>query len=165
MYIKVSDLCLIVLGALIFIAILYLISVLKKLSSFIDNLNNFFSKNSKSLNVSISNIKTITDNFKDISEAVTDTTADALIAKDNIKDNINTIRDIINIILKVSSYFIPILFFTFSASSLPAILSIRLKIISISPITLDPSMILPLSIKLSEISIFSFMYFLSSISI
>lgn len=103
MYIKVSDLCLIVLGALIFIAILYLISVLKKLSSFIDNLNNFFAKNSKSLNVSISNIKTITDNFKDISEAVTDTTADALIAKDNIKDNINTIRDIINIILNVFS--------------------------------------------------------------
>ena len=103
MYIKVSDLCLIVLGALIFIAILYLISVLKKLSSFIDNLNNFFSKNSKSLNVSISNIKTITDHFKDISEAVTDTTADALIAKDNIKDNINTIRDIINIILNVFS--------------------------------------------------------------
>ena len=103
MYIKVSDLCLIVLGALIFIAILYLIYVLKKLSSFIDNLNNFFSKNSKSLNVSISNIKTITDNFKDISEAVTDTTADALIAKDNIKDNINTIKDIINIILNVFS--------------------------------------------------------------
>ena len=103
MYIKVSDLCLIVLGALIFIAILYLISVLKKLSSFIDNLNNFFSKNYKSLNVSISNIKTITDNFKDISEAVTDTTADALIAKDNIKDNINTIKDIINIILNVFS--------------------------------------------------------------
>ena len=103
MYIKVSDLCLIVLGALIFIAILYLISVLKKLSSFIDNLNNFFSKNSKSLNVSISNIKTITDNFKDISEAVTDKTADALIAKDNIKDNINTIKDIINIILNVFS--------------------------------------------------------------
>ena len=103
MYIKVSDLCLIVLGALIFIAILYLISVLKKLSSFIDNLNNFFSKNSKSLNVSISNIKTITDNFKDISEAVTDTTADALIAKDNIKDNINTMKDIINIILNVFS--------------------------------------------------------------
>lgn len=103
MYIKVSDLCLIILGALIFIAILYLISVFKKLSSFIDNLNNFFEKNSKSLNTSISNVKVITDNFKDVSEAVTDTTADALIAKENIKDNINTIKDIVNIILNVFS--------------------------------------------------------------
>lgn len=101
MYIKVSDLCLIVIGALVFIAILYLISVLRKLSSLIDNVNNFFSKNSDNLNTSIDNIKDITDNVRDISEAVTDSTADALIVKENLKDNINTLKDIINIIFSV----------------------------------------------------------------
>ena len=101
MYIKVLDLCHIVIGALVFIAILYLISVLRKLSSLIDNVNNFFAKNSNNLNASINNIKYITDNVKDISEAVTDSTADALIVKENLKDNINTLKDIINIIFSV----------------------------------------------------------------
>ena len=101
MYIKVSDLCLIVIGALVFIAILYLISVLRKLSSLIDNVNNFFANNSDNLNTSINNIKDITDNVKYISEAVTDSTADALIVKENLKDNINTLKDIINIIFSV----------------------------------------------------------------
>lgn len=101
MYIKVSDLCLVVIGALVFIAILYLISVLRKLSSLIDNVNNFFVKNSDNLNTSIDNIKYITDNVKDVSDAVTDSTADALIVKENLKDNINTLKDIINIIFSV----------------------------------------------------------------
>ena len=101
MYIKVSDLCLIVIGALVFIAILYLISVLRKFSSLIDNVNNFLTKNSDNLNASIDNIKDITNNIKDVSEAVTDSTADALIIKENLKDNINTLKDIINIILNV----------------------------------------------------------------
>lgn len=101
MYIKVSDLCLIVIGALVFIAILYLISVLRKFSSLIDNVNTFFANNSYNLNTSIDNIKNITDNVKDISEAVTDSTADALIAKENLKDDINTLRDIISIISSV----------------------------------------------------------------
>ena len=101
MYIKVSDLCLIVIGALVFIAILYLISVLRKFSSLIDNVNNFLTKNSDNLNASIDNIKDITNNIKDVSEAVTDSTADALIIKENLKDNITTLKDIINIILNV----------------------------------------------------------------
>lgn len=101
MYIKVTDLCFIIIGALVFIAILYLISVLKKFSLLLDNLNNFFKKNSDNLDTSMNNIKDITNNVKDISEAVTDTTADALIARDNLKDNINTIKDIFNIICSV----------------------------------------------------------------
>ena len=101
MYIKVSDLCIIILGVFVFIVILYLISVSRKFSSLIDNVNNFLTKNSDNLNASIDNIKDITNNIKDVSEAVTDSTADALIIKENLKDNITTLKDIINIILNV----------------------------------------------------------------
>lgn len=83
------------------IALVYLIITLVKVGKLLTNINNFFEKNENNLDATITNIKEISDNFKDVSEVVTETTADAIVMKESILENLSSISDIIAIILNV----------------------------------------------------------------
>lgn len=108
MYVSIKDLFLAILylvamGALVYfmVGINHLIKTLKNINSLIDknktSVNDFCNKLP---NIS-SNIEEISDNIKDISEVATEVTADAIVAKENIVNNYETIKDIINIVLGI----------------------------------------------------------------
>lgn len=108
MYISIEDLFLVLLGILGGVALVYLIITLVKLGKLITNMNDILSSNRnnidklcESLPVVSKNIIEISDNIKDVSEVVTETTAEVIVAKDNITSNIGTIKDILNIVLAI----------------------------------------------------------------
>lgn len=101
MYIRVSDLGIILLVLLVACALIYFIYTLRKVCKLIDNANVLLEVNKDNLNNTLSNVKEITDNVKDISDVATDVTAEAIVAKESITNNIQTIKDIINIVIGI----------------------------------------------------------------
>lgn len=108
MYIDLSSLFWGFIGVLGAVAIVFLIIALYKLTKLIDNLNSLILTNKTSIDKLCStlpqaadNIVELSDNLKDVSEVVTATTADVIVAKENITSNFETVKDIIDIIVKV----------------------------------------------------------------
>ncbi|WP_238885184.1 DUF948 domain-containing protein [Clostridium sp. YIM B02551] len=84
-----------------FVAIIYLIFVLRKLIQVLSNVNSILESNKGSMTNIIKNMADITDNVKDVSEVVTETTADVIVAKENISEYINIFKDILFLIKNV----------------------------------------------------------------
>jgi len=85
-----------------------LIIVLRNISKFVINLNEVISENKKNINILCNDLPKISekctsicDNVNDISEVITETTAEVVVAKENITGNIETIKDILNIIVSI----------------------------------------------------------------
>lgn len=49
------------------------------------------------------NVNDVCDNLKDVSDVITETTADVIVAKDNLFSNFEVIKEILNIIVSVFS--------------------------------------------------------------
>ena len=88
-----------ILGTALIVAIVYLILTLKKLSTLLDNLNSILDSNKENLNKTSNNIADITGNVKDISDVATEATADILVARDSLVNNLVIFKDILTIIL------------------------------------------------------------------
>ena len=100
MYIEIHDLFFGIIGIAGVIAIIYLIIVLHKFSNLISNINNLIVSNKENIDKLCGDIPEITENLKDVSEVITETTADVIVAKDNLLSNVEVIKDIMNNILK-----------------------------------------------------------------
>lgn len=103
MYIEVADLFQGIIGIAAIAAIIYLIIVLHKFSTLITSINGLIVSNKENIDKLCSDIPEITENLKNVSEVITETTADVIVAKDNLFSNIEIIKDIMNIILSVFS--------------------------------------------------------------
>ena len=103
MYISVSSLFLGIISILAIVAIIYLIITLHKFSTLITSLNKVITSNKNNIDKLCSDLPEITDNLKDVSAVITETTADVIVAKDSLLNNIEIIKDIMNIILSIFS--------------------------------------------------------------
>lgn len=108
MYINIKDLFLAILYLVGIGSLIYFIIMVNQLTKTLKNINFLIDRNKTSINKfcdklpNISNnIEEISDNVKDISEVATEVTADAIVAKESIVSNYETIKDIINIILGI----------------------------------------------------------------
>ena len=82
-------------------ALIYLIITLVNLIKVLKNVNSLIEQNKKNLDTTLDNVAHISENAKDISDVVTETTADVIVAKENLTSQLDTVKDIINIILSV----------------------------------------------------------------
>ena len=110
MYINLFDLFWLVIGIIGAVALIYFIITLSKFGKLLTNINDLLSENKKNIDklckdlpIVTENAIEISDNLKDVSAVVTEATADALVAKDNLVNNIDTIKDILSIFLSVFS--------------------------------------------------------------
>lgn len=106
MYIDLSIL-LSILGA---VALVLLIMNLVKLFKIVSRFNGILQKNEKNINNVLAelpkasnNAAEISDNIKIVTEVITETTASAIKAKENINDYVTIIKDILTIIKEVFS--------------------------------------------------------------
>lgn len=90
------------------VAIVYLIMTLNKVLKLITNVNSILEQNKDNLNQTISDLPSIANNvndacqnIKDISDVATETTADLIVAKENLTSNVETITEIAKIISQV----------------------------------------------------------------
>lgn len=90
------------------IAIVYLILILNKVLKLVSNINSLLDQNKDNLTKTIKDLPKIADNvndacqnIKDISDVATETTADLIVAKENIESNVETIKEIAKIINQV----------------------------------------------------------------
>ena len=83
------------------IALIYLILALRKLIMLIDTINTTLKDNKTNLDSTIQNLNGISENVKDIIDVAVETTAEAIVMKDGIVNQLDTIKDIINIIVGV----------------------------------------------------------------
>ncbi|MFR5264213.1 hypothetical protein [Clostridium sp.] len=90
--INVFDFFWLVIGILGAICLVYLIVLLFNITKLVKNINNILLENKKDLTKSIENLHEVSDNVKDISNVLTETTAEALIVKDNISNQINSFK-------------------------------------------------------------------------
>jgi ABC-type transporter Mla subunit MlaD len=110
MYISLGDLFWVVIGIAGFVALVYLIITLSKFGKLLTSVNDLLSQNRKNIDklckdlpLVTENALEISDNLKDVSAVVTEATAEAIVAKDNLVNNIDTIKDILAIVLSVFS--------------------------------------------------------------
>jgi ABC-type transporter Mla subunit MlaD len=110
MYISLCDLFWAVIGLVGVIALIYFIITLSKIRKLVANINDLLSENSKDITklckdlpIVTRNAIDISDNLKDVSAVVTEATANAIVTKDSLVNNIDTIKDILSIILSVFS--------------------------------------------------------------
>ncbi|MCQ2969695.1 MAG: hypothetical protein MJ191_06230 [Clostridium sp.] len=108
MYIDLSLLLNVVLSLLgiatLILLIIFLIKFIRLISNInllIDNNKNSISKTCRDLPVISKNTIEITDNVKGITDVATEATAEAIVAKDNLLSNYETIKDIINIVASI----------------------------------------------------------------
>ena len=108
MTINVETLFGVLVGFIGAIALVFLILLLNNLIKLVKNINKLVEENTKSVTEVCENLPSITknvgeitDNVKDISEVATEFTAEAVVAKDNIVNNYDTVKEIINIIASV----------------------------------------------------------------
>ena len=108
MYISLSHLFGIVLGLLGITVLVLLILFLIKIIKLVSNINSLIDNNKKNISETCSylhaitqNAIEITDSVKGIADVATEATAEAIVAKDNILANVETVKDIINIILSI----------------------------------------------------------------
>lgn len=83
------------------IALVYLIITLMNVIKVLKNVNLLLEENKKNLNTTLDNVAHISENAKDISDVVTETTADVIVAKENLTGQLETVKDIVNIIIGV----------------------------------------------------------------
>ncbi|EGT3617394.1 hypothetical protein FHH43_14390 [Clostridium perfringens] len=90
------------------VAIIYLILTLNKVVKLISNINSILEQNKDNLNKTIQDLPTIANNvndtcqnIKDISDVATETTAELIVAKENIESNVETVREIAKIINQI----------------------------------------------------------------
>lgn len=110
MYISLFDLFWAVIGLIGVVALIYFMITLSRLGKLANNINDLLSENKKNIGklckdlpIVTGNAIEISDNLKDVSAVVTEATADAIVAKDSLVNNIDTIKDILSIILSVFS--------------------------------------------------------------
>ncbi|MBE6049256.1 MAG: hypothetical protein E7214_00980 [Clostridium sp.] len=110
MYISLSALFLSVLGIVGFATLVYLLILIHRFTKLITNLNRLVTRNYNNINKmcdklpAISeNVNDVCDNLKDVSDVITETTADVIVAKDNLFSNFEVIKEILNIIVSVFS--------------------------------------------------------------
>lgn len=90
------------------VAIVYLILTLNKILKLISNINSLLDQNKDNLNKTIqdlpaiaNNVNNTCQNIKDISDVATETTAELIVAKENIESNVEIVKEIIKIINQV----------------------------------------------------------------
>lgn len=90
------------------VAIVYLILTLNKVLKLVSNINSLLDQNKDNLTKTINDLPTIANNvndacqnIKDISDVATETTADLIVAKENIESNVETVKEIAKIINQV----------------------------------------------------------------
>lgn len=90
------------------IALVYFILFLRHARKFFIEVNDLISTNKdemeyflKDLPVVTRNMKQASEQIKDVTEVVTETTADFLIAKDNVKSNVELVSEVLMIVKKV----------------------------------------------------------------
>jgi len=110
MYISLYSLFWGVIGIIGAVALIYIIITLSKFGKVLTNINDLVSQNRtnidklfKDLPIVSGNAIEISDNLKDVSAVVTEATAEAIVAKDNLVNNIDIFKDVLNIILSVFS--------------------------------------------------------------
>lgn len=108
MYISLELFFKIIVFILLISMIVYGIIVLFKLNKLISNVSTLIESNKKNIQntcndlpVITKNVCEITENFKDISEVATEFTADAIVTKENIVNNYEILKNILNIIKSV----------------------------------------------------------------
>ncbi|MGL4453356.1 MAG: hypothetical protein ACRCTZ_19510 [Sarcina sp.] len=89
------------LGIIAAIALIYIIITLINLIKVLKNVNLLLIDNKKNLDTTLDNVAHISENAKDISDVVTETTADVIVAKENLTGQLETVKDIVNIIVGV----------------------------------------------------------------
>lgn len=110
MYISLSALFWGFIGIIGAVALIYIIITLSKLGKLLTNINDLLNQNRKNIDklfkdlpIVTENAIEISDNLKDVSAVVTEATADAIVAKDNLVNNIDILKDILGILLSVFS--------------------------------------------------------------
>lgn len=103
MYISLYDLFWAIVGIIGVTALIYAIIVLQRLAKLISSVDEIVSSNKSNINKLCNDLPAISDNIKDVSEVVTEVTAEAIAAKDSLASNLGTVKDIINIIISVFS--------------------------------------------------------------
>lgn len=83
------------------IAVIYLIIVLKRVSDLLAGVNKVLITNNDNIDSTLSNVKGITDNVKDISDVAVETTAEAIVLKEGLVNQVDTLKEIINIVAAV----------------------------------------------------------------
>lgn len=104
MYVSLDSLFWGLIGILSSVTLVFLILALIKVIKLINNINMLFDINKNNIEKLCKDLPTIsknaiaiTDNIKDVSEVVTETTAEVIVAKDSLIGNVELIKDILNI--------------------------------------------------------------------
>lgn len=108
MYIELNSIFWGAIGILSTVALVFLIITLNNIYKLTKNINIIVEKNSDNINSVCEKLPNITENIdnviinaKDISEVATEVTADALVAKDNLTNHYETIKDLLDIVINV----------------------------------------------------------------
>ncbi|MGM9988712.1 MAG: hypothetical protein ACI35O_16020 [Bacillaceae bacterium] len=90
------------------VALVYLILLLNNARKFYGEVNNLIGSNKQELEsflrdlpVATHNMRQASEHIKDVTEAVTETAADFLVTRDNVKTNIEILTEILMIVKKV----------------------------------------------------------------
>ncbi|HGM3846725.1 TPA: hypothetical protein ACKOTO_001759, partial [Clostridioides difficile] len=88
--------------------LVYLIIVLVKLHKILNNVGTMLNENTQNINTTLNNLPNVVETFgevgenmKDVTEVVTEVTADFLVTKDSVKSNMDVIVDILTIIKNI----------------------------------------------------------------
>ncbi|MFL8731936.1 hypothetical protein Q3347_02050, partial [Clostridioides difficile] len=82
--------------------------VLVKLHKILNNVGTMLNENTQNINTTLNNLPNVVETFgevgenmKDVTEVVTEVTADFLVTKDSVKSNMDVIVDILTIIKNI----------------------------------------------------------------
>lgn len=101
MYINVADLFWIIIALLGAFALVVLILCLLKLLNVLTKVDTLLDENKNNLDTTLTNVKGISENVKDISDVATEATADAIVVKENLSNQLSTLKEIASIISSV----------------------------------------------------------------
>ena len=101
MYINVADLFWIIVALLCAFALVVLILCLLKLLNVLTKVDTLLDENKNNLDTTLTNVKGISENVKDISDVATEATADAIVVKENLSNQLSTLKEIASIISSV----------------------------------------------------------------
>lgn len=101
MYINVTDLFWIIVALLGAFALVVLILCLLKLLNVLTKVDTLLDENKNNLDTTLTNVKGISENVKDISDVATEATADAIVVKENLSNQLSTLKEIASIISSV----------------------------------------------------------------
>lgn len=108
MYIKLSTLCYGILFILGVVALILIIVAFYKIVNIVTKFNGFMDRNKENIDNTLNYLPKTTENFhelsdslKNVGDVITETTATAIEKGEHVGDFVNTVKDIINIILNV----------------------------------------------------------------